>query len=304
MMIRAESALTFIDAQDRQQWVEIGMALRDEHGDAAFEIFDKWSATANNYDPLAAKSAWKSFKRGGGIGIGTLFHIAKLAGWRPDAAYVPPTPEQLSEQKRQREIRESAEGKRIQAAQAVAARKAKWILGQCELDIHAYTGSKGFPDARVNVWRHKDSPPLLVVPMRYRNEIAGCQLIDVAGSKRFLSGQRSEEACFTIGQGGENYLVEGFATALSLHAILNTFRKQHTILATFSAGNMARIATIIPNAICICDHDQSQTGEKVGRESGRRWWMPPEVGMDVNDLHREMGLFRAAQVVKKGLMAL
>ncbi|WP_444904204.1 PriCT-2 domain-containing protein [Microbulbifer sp. CnH-101-E] len=77
-------ALTFVlDYAVRDSWVEMGMAIKAEFGDSAFDIWDEWSQQADNYCPGAAKSTWKSFKRSaGGIGIGTLFAKAKEGGYQ------------------------------------------------------------------------------------------------------------------------------------------------------------------------------------------------------------------------------
>ena len=75
--------LSSIDAYDRDDWITIGMALKSYLGDAGFSLFDDWSQTADNYQASAARSVWRSF-RGSGVNIGTLVHMAKQNGWKPD----------------------------------------------------------------------------------------------------------------------------------------------------------------------------------------------------------------------------
>ena len=75
-----EEALACIPADEREVWVQVGMALRSELGDAGFGIWDVWSESAGNYNEKAAKEVWKSFKNGS-IRIGTLFYHARLNGW-------------------------------------------------------------------------------------------------------------------------------------------------------------------------------------------------------------------------------
>lgn len=186
--------------------------------------------------------------------------------------------------------------------QQEAAKKAEWILSQCELGKHAYLDRKGFPDMCANVWHKPGSDPLLVVPMYHGEKICGCQLIGIDGGKKFLTGQRTNDARFPIGQGGDVFLCEGYASALSLHIILNTFKKRHTIHATFSAGNMARFAKHWPQAILVCDNDASGTGQKVGRESGRAFYLPEKEGDDINDEHVKYGLFKCRERLRKFLM--
>lgn len=45
-MARIESAIAFVPAIDRSLWVEIGMAVKSELGDAGHDIWDAWSRGA------------------------------------------------------------------------------------------------------------------------------------------------------------------------------------------------------------------------------------------------------------------
>ncbi|QFT53525.1 PriCT-2 domain-containing protein [Microbulbifer sp. THAF38] len=85
-------ALTFVlDYAVRDTWVEIGMAIKAEFGDSAFDIWDEWSQQADNYCPRSAKSTWKSFKRSaGGVGIGSLFAKAKEGGYKFESRELTP----------------------------------------------------------------------------------------------------------------------------------------------------------------------------------------------------------------------
>jgi len=65
----------------RDEWVQIGMALQSEWGDAANTLWHNWSAKSTKYDSRAAQSAWRSFHNGG-VTIGTLIHFAKQGGWQ------------------------------------------------------------------------------------------------------------------------------------------------------------------------------------------------------------------------------
>jgi len=76
-----DAALACIPADDRDTWIKCGMAVKSELGDSGFDIWDRWSASAGNYNERAARDTWKSF-RDGGIGIGTLIHLAQVYGYR------------------------------------------------------------------------------------------------------------------------------------------------------------------------------------------------------------------------------
>ena len=78
---RAIDALYFLDAScDRETWHKTGRAAIA--AGVQLEVIDDWSATGANYagtrDVLAA---FRTIKADGGTGAGTLFHLARDAGW-------------------------------------------------------------------------------------------------------------------------------------------------------------------------------------------------------------------------------
>ena len=179
-----------------------------------------------------------------------------------------------------------------------AAQKAAAILGECELAPHPYMASKGFPDEMVNVW-NRESDNLMVVPMRRGNVVVGCQVIKADGDKKFLYGQRSGGAEFVFGQYGMHVLCEGYATAMSARAVLRNLKTPAVVHATFSAGNMKRVAETLPVGLVIADNDASGTGERVAREIGWPYWMSDVVGEDLNDAHQRLGVFPLAMQIKQ-----
>lgn len=180
---------------------------------------------------------------------------------------------------------------------ADAAKKARWILSQCELNLSPYLGRKGFPEMCANIWATENSR-LLVVPMYKDKSIVGCQLIDQEGNKKFLKGQATQDAYFQIGNGKLTFFVEGYVSGLSLQKVLEACKVSYKILVTFSAGNLLRFAKRI-DGIVIADNDASKTGEKTAIDSGRKWWMPPVTGFDINDYCLEHGSFKPAMAVRK-----
>ncbi|MCA8094420.1 AAA family ATPase [Burkholderia anthina] len=83
---RARDALYSLDAGcPRSEWVSAGMAAKAAGLSEA--DFVEWSSTGANFGgERDAKSAWKSFDVNGGIGPGTLFKMARDAGWRDPRA--------------------------------------------------------------------------------------------------------------------------------------------------------------------------------------------------------------------------
>lgn len=79
-----------------KQWTEIASALRhqfrsESEAREAFDLFDEWSATGAKYKGQKdTKAKWRSFRPDPTgkkpITISSLFHYAKLAGWKPEKA--------------------------------------------------------------------------------------------------------------------------------------------------------------------------------------------------------------------------
>ena len=70
------------------EWFAVGMAIKD-YG-LPFEVWNSWSAQGSKYQAAEMIAKWNSFN-GAGISLGTLVHLAKGGGWRPQhtAATVP-----------------------------------------------------------------------------------------------------------------------------------------------------------------------------------------------------------------------
>ena len=297
--MRIESAISFIPAIDRDVWVEVGMAVKSELGDPGFDIWDRWSSQDDSYNENDAKSVWKSISPAGAITVGTLFHYAKLEGWTDDNKRPSLTHEQIQARRQAAIERARKQDAETAAGHRRAAQKAARILRQCSLEKHAYLDSKGFPDELGNVLSLHDGTPLLCIPMRSGKMLVGLQIINIDGNKKFLAGQKSESAEFLIDGKGQDWFVEGYATALSLKAALGALKARFRIHVTFSAGNLKKMASTCPGALVVADNDESKAGERAAQESGCRYFLPPTVGQDFNDLHREIGLFRVSQMLRR-----
>lgn len=113
------------------------MAVKDGFGEDGFEIWDAWSRQSDAYVERDARDVWKSIKPGRGITLATLFHEAKVNGWRDDGAR--PTPEDLEAGRREsakRAVRQKAEEarERVQAASKAAQ---IWEAASTRADNHA-----------------------------------------------------------------------------------------------------------------------------------------------------------------------
>ncbi len=201
----------------------------------------------------------------------------------------------------QRVANQAAQEARVNAQKA--AKRAESILAECELAPHPSLAGKGFPDELVNVW-NRDTDNVMVVPMRIGRNVAGCQLIKPDGDKKFLYGQRSGGAEFIFGAGRVHVLCEGYATALSARQALQNLKTPYTLHATFSAGNMKRVAEALPGGVVLADNDASGTGERVAREIGWPYWMSDVVGEDANDYSVRAGVFALAMGIKRVMQGL
>lgn len=300
MTDRIRDALQYLDHDDREVWIMAGMAVKHELGEDGFEIWDTWSQRSDSYEAKAARASWRSF-RGSGVTIGSLFHEAQSAGWKPadDGTYNAPTEAQLQAQQQARAARQAAEDKQRAEEQARAARKAGWILHQCKHERHAYLHTKGWPEAVGSVWWPTPEQNLLCIPMRVGRELVGVQMIDRRGEKKYLKGQRTSGAEYCIsnpGHGALDWWVEGYATGLSLRDCLHALRMRYRIHICFSAGNLKRMATV---GVVVADNDDTKTGETVARATGLPYFLPPPG--DLNDMHKAQGVFRTSQALRRWL---
>jgi putative DNA primase/helicase len=186
--------------------------------------------------------------------------------------------------------------------QAEAAEKARWILGETIRTTHPYLAKKGFPDEAGNVWI-KDGKKILVVPMFISNRLVGLQLIDEEGTKKFLYGQRTKGASFIMDAKGFPILCEGYATALSIRAIMNALKMPYRIIVCFSAGNLQEVAGTVLGGCIVADNDSSKTGQRAALKTGKPYWLSDASDEDFNDYHLRVGLFHASSSFRKYLFS-
>jgi len=82
---RVTNALDSIPADDRDDWIRIGLALRLELGaETGYAIWVEWSKRSVKFDEDDAERTWNSFKDtapGSVVTLGTVFYLAKQNGW-------------------------------------------------------------------------------------------------------------------------------------------------------------------------------------------------------------------------------
>ena len=75
------SALNYIDPDDRDTWIRVGMALKSTGSPAAEGLFNEYSQRSDKYNPADQPKRWKTLKPKGDLTIASIFHEAQKAGW-------------------------------------------------------------------------------------------------------------------------------------------------------------------------------------------------------------------------------
>ena len=318
-LIRA--ALAHIPASlPRDEWARLAMAIKSEYPDSTgLDLFDTWSQSASDgYDPKATRSTWRSVKAGGGVGIGTLLHLAKEHGFElPKGSQAPAAPsrEELARREQERAERQRLEQARIDAAHARAAEEAaaQWAESGDGSEGRAcpYLERKGVGAHGVRV----TADGWLLVPLRDAagklwnvQRIAPAKPQGDGPDKLFLKGGRKSGLWHMLGSVVSApdvlLLAEGYATAASLHEATG-----YPVAVAFDAGNLAHVAKALraqypPALLVLCGDDDVQTHARSGTNPGRAKATAaaravqgltvfpeglPEGGSDFNDLHAHIG---------------
>lgn len=189
------------------------------------------------------------------------------------------------------------------ARHAEARAVAEGMVKRATLDIHPYLAAKGFPQEKGLVLDGE-----LLIPMRefslYR-QVNSLQRISPDGEKKFLPGGKAKGSVFFIGPfvPRERWLVEGYATGLSVRAALRELHRDAQVVVCFSAGNLAHVGKMVkvlrPQAYVFADNDESGAGAKSAEETGLPWCTTPEVGTDANDYHARQGVRALAKIIRE-----
>lgn len=164
---------------------------------------------------------------------------------------------------------------------------------------HNYFALKGFPDERGLI----GEDGALLIPMRSLDgKLRGLQVIrwvesDRRYEKKMLHGMRAKGGVFRLGHqtAQETFLVEGYATGLSVRAALHSVGLRGSVLVCFSAGNLVYVAPQVRGRCFVfADNDESNAGEEAAIKTGLPYCMSDVEGEDANDLHNRAGLMAVA----------
>lgn len=271
-----KEALSFIPSDcDRDTWVCVGMALKSELDGGGFTLFEEWSQGSDSYNKQDTADTWKSISSGGGVGIATLFYLAKQHGW-VNKGGPPPDKEEIEARRRQaadHKAKEEAERQRKAKAQERAKQKAQqqWEAAKAADNNHPYLVRKKTQSHGLRI-----AGDVLLVPLAdpSTGEIWNLQSIHpkpilIRGSKEprdkdFIPGARKAGLChFIPGQDDSVPLciVEGYATGATVHEATGW-----AVFVAFDSGNLKWVAEAVrakhPNRkiIIAADNDQWTKG--------------------------------------------
>lgn len=274
---RIREALHFISASDRNTWVQMGMAVKSELGEAGFEPWEAWSTQAESFDPKAARAVWKGIHADGKITAGTLFHEAKANGWRDDGTHPKPTPEKIAE-KKQRKAENDAQAEAEERAKNVAAiQRAAEILEAATGDpaTHSYPAilKKGInlgPRVKRGKWTQRGWPDALLVPIYQPDgQVWSVEAINVDGAKDSLKDGKKAGGFHHFGKitGAKRVLIgEGLANvAAGVDTDASPGVAALTRTNLKAIGRMVhKLAARDAEIIFLADHDPKPDGTNPG----------------------------------------
>ena len=215
----AVSALRALDpGVDREKWVRMLMAAKA--AGILLEEAIEWSSGANNFDgPGAVKTVWKSLQAEGGISAGTLFHLAREAGWAAGSPAL--TQRRTAGSDFQKKAPSARQGRNTQADEM-------WQSFQPAPANHPYvvakqgtpTGLRVVPESCKQVVAGQFLAGCLAVPVRLFGSTTLCSIQFIpppkSGKKLNLPGS-SMQGNFVVGdltgQPTHIYVVEGIGQA-------------------------------------------------------------------------------------------
>ena len=322
----------------REEWARVGMALKAELGEPGFDLFDEFSKRGEEYKAADVRSTWRSIKAGGGVTAGSLVHMAKAAGWRPDPGHTaPPAPSQAELKAAAQARREAADRERerqevVQRERAAHAVEL-WALASAEGSA-PYLERKGLKAAH----GARFAPGgVLRVPMRDgAGELWNCQDILPEKMRDRTTGEPTTDKLYAAGKGGRKaglfHLIgepagadvlligEGFATCGTAHEATG-----RPVAVAFDSGNLQPVAQALqrlyPGALLVVigDNDretEAATGRNPGIEGASKaaravrgvvacpgGYELPGGGSDWNDAAAHLGVARVGELIEGAIAA-
>lgn len=285
------------------EWLRAAMGFHAAGGD--FDTFNDWSAPRNN--PQKCRDTWRGIEPDKGIGAGTLFHMARDAGWTENSTG--PQRQAPAQMRPAKSPRKAAPGTNPDE-----------VWNRCEAATHAHPyivkkGAAGVPLDTLRVLPAGDALRIggehmagaLVVPvMRADGSISSLQFItppEVAArlkakgktDKPNLPGA-SMEGWHVVGKlvpGATVHICEGIGAAWSCWQATG-----NAAVGCFGSGRMRKVAAELraldasAKLVMVADVGKEQEAAKIAQElNGLVVTMPPgwPQNSDVNDLAQREG---------------
>jgi putative DNA primase/helicase len=199
--------------------------------------------------------------------------------------------------------RKRAQERRQAEVHRQAERTAADMLRACRPAEHTYLSGKQLHGVLGLVNDERE----LLVPMRAldSNALIGAQVIkwlmdERTWQKKMIFGSRAKGAVFRLGnpRAPEIWLVEGYATGLTIELALRQLRLPAQVLICFSASNLTYVAGKLKGRkFAFADHDKSGTGERAAQQAGLHYCMSEVEGEDANDMYVRVGLVAVSAVI-------
>ncbi|MDI3514021.1 MAG: putative primase/helicase [Rhodocyclaceae bacterium] len=310
---RARRALWSLDAgAERAEWVRAAMAAKS--AGLTLDDFTAWSETAGNFKSAAdCASVWRGIKEDGPIKAGTLYAMARAAGWQderraPHHAPQMQRPHQAGQRPAQAPQRPE-QGKRppfdVQAA---------WEAGEPATAGHPYIVKKQGNAAGLKVYRGPEriagqalDGALMVPAWDFAGKLQTVQFIPDQGKKLNAPG-RPVAGAFVVGKirppgtGQSIAITEGIGQAWSCNAAAGM-----PAVVAFGAGRMEQIARAFqaryPAArlVLIADAGKEEHCAKLAKAMRCAWVEMPAgspQNFDANDLQQRDGLDALAGLLR------
>lgn len=307
-LARARDALNAIPPDlPRDEWVRVAMAARA--AGLGFEDFDEWSSGAGNYRADSARATWRSIKPGP-VGVGTMYRMARDAGWKPRDRHAAPA---VRPAPRQRAAPESVEHEPLSAAEL-----ARWAsYGPVSGDGLAYLHARQclVPPADGGLRYH---PALHHWPSGYVGPALVALVTDAVsaepltmhftwirsdGTKADIKRPRlllfgHPKAGGVISLWPDEAVTYGLAVAEGIESALSIAHAHAPAWSCIDAGNLASFPVLagIESLVIAADHDAAGTGiPRASRACAERWAAAgrevyvvaaPTRGQDINDVAR------------------
>ena len=306
---RAISALWAIPADvSHDDWVKVLMAAKASN--IPRDECEGWSAQSQEFNNRVFNATWNSIKKRGGIGPGTLFHIAgEKHGWTTHRST-----DRLTKQKALPSPPKPPPKPHLKTSAAEV-----WERCEPATNTHPYIATKraaGVPLDNLRVVPAGDPLHIqgesmagaLVVPAMLSNgTISTLQFVvppDTAVRLKAKGGPNKLNlpghpihGCFTVGElvsGGIVYICEGIGQAWSCWQATGS-----TAVACFGAGNMGKVAMALrqqddaAQLVLVPDVGKELEAIKIATEVGGSAALMPDYwakNCDVNDLAQQEGL--------------